>query len=242
MRSAADKSASPPAGSIHQLMLLYAPGAQRAALQAVLDVQAEIRASLRTGLDHSVAHARLAWWQGECERAANGSPSHPLLREIAEAARNVGGAAPDLRGLVRAATLDLAQAPLDDMVALQDYCQSAQGTLFAALAALLGADAAAARDVGTVLHVLEWLSVHAVTHATEIPAAEERLTTQLQRIAPELRPALRPLLVWMALSRWRAAQAIHLPADAPPPTLRLTMRQNLLAWRAARAAQQQRFP
>ncbi len=241
MRVVAAIAASPPAGSIHQLMLLYAPHAQRPALQAVLGVQTEIRASLRIGLDHSVAHARLAWWQAECERAANGTPSHPLLRDIAEAARNAHHAAPDLRGLVRAAALDLAQAPLEDMAALQDYCESAQGTLFAVLAALLGVDAAAARASGTALHVLEWLSAHPTTHVAEIPAAEAALTTQLQGIAPEFRPALRPLLVWVELTRWRLAQALHLPADAPPPTLRLTMWQNLLAWRAARAAQRKRF-
>jgi len=232
--------AAPPAGSIHQLALLYAPQVLRPALQSLLGVRNEIRASLRAGLDHTVAHARLAWWQAECERALAGTSGHPLMRVIDGAARSAGAAIPDLRGLVQAAAMDLAQAPLEDAVTLEIYCDAALGTLFAAFARLLGADASAARGVGTALHALEWHTAAATT-PVDMVAAESALVGRLQALAPVQRTALRPLLVWVALARWRMARALPQPADTPLTTLRLTMLQNLQAWRAARSALQGRF-
>lgn len=230
----ANPALPPAAGSIHQLVLLYTPAANRPALQCLFAVQGEIRASLRAGLDHSVAHARLSWWQAECERALADNASHPLMRGI-------GNPAPDLRGLVQAAALDLAQAPLEDELALRVYCDAAQGTLFAAVATLLGTGAIEARGLGTSLHVLEWQCASSA-QSIEVPAAEAALSAQLQILQPAQRMQLRSLLVWVALSRWRMAHAIHQPARAPLPTLRLTMLQNLLAWRVARAANQGRYP
>jgi len=64
-------------------------------LAALCQIEAEVAASLRQGIEHHVAHARLQWWREECERAAQGRAAHPLTRELVRAlGRGVAGVAP----------------------------------------------------------------------------------------------------------------------------------------------------
>ena len=65
------------------LARLYSSTVQRPVLAALSSLEREIGVSLRPGLDHQVAHTRLAWWREECDRTARGSPAHPLTRELA---------------------------------------------------------------------------------------------------------------------------------------------------------------
>ena len=44
------------------------PRRSAAVLEALLGVEEEIRVALKAGLEHDVAHARLAWWREECTR------------------------------------------------------------------------------------------------------------------------------------------------------------------------------
>ena len=77
------------------LAWLYSPQDQQAVLAALCQIEAEVAASLRHGIEHHVAHARLQWWREECERAAQGRAAHPLTRELVRALGGAGaGVAP----------------------------------------------------------------------------------------------------------------------------------------------------
>jgi phytoene/squalene synthetase len=67
------------------LAWLYSPQVQQPVLTALCQIEAEVAASLRQGIEHHVAHARLQWWREECERAARGRPAHPLTRSLVRA-------------------------------------------------------------------------------------------------------------------------------------------------------------
>ena len=74
--------APPRAGSIRYFVLLYCPPPRRRRVQLLFAMADEIAASARAGLDHQIAHVRLAWWHDESERLLRGRPSHPFGREL----------------------------------------------------------------------------------------------------------------------------------------------------------------
>lgn len=100
--------APPPAGGHRHLVWLFAPSALRDPLAALFAIEREIESSLRPGVDHAVAHARLEWWSDESGRLARGTPAHPLSRALLDGALAAKASPPDLRGLVESARLDLA--------------------------------------------------------------------------------------------------------------------------------------
>ncbi len=67
------------------LAWLYSTPEQQPVLTVLCQIEAEVAASLRQGVEHHVAHARLQWWRDECARAAEGSAVHPLTRELVRA-------------------------------------------------------------------------------------------------------------------------------------------------------------
>jgi 15-cis-phytoene synthase len=108
--------------SARVLARVYCLPNERALLDALCGLEREIGASLASGLDHQLAHARLTWWQEECTLCARGQPRHPLTREIAarcpDAALRKG-----LSGLTSVATWDLAAATFATRRELQAYCE-----------------------------------------------------------------------------------------------------------------------
>ena len=106
------------------LASLYSPPAERPVLEALFAVEREIGASLRAGLDHTVAHVRLQWWREECARVAKGTPSHPLTRALAQEFSNTpGDALVGLAGFVDIAVWDLAGATFETRRELQAFCE-----------------------------------------------------------------------------------------------------------------------
>jgi phytoene synthase len=127
------------------LAWLYSPPKQQPVLAALCQIETEVAASLRRGIEHHVAHARLQWWREECERAGQGRPAHPLTRELVRAlgsgavapapssANTIGSpeARPDsssntiarLSGLVDTAVWDLAGATFENRKELTAYCE-----------------------------------------------------------------------------------------------------------------------
>ena len=70
-------SARPDLGPTRALAWLYSRDTQRPVLAALTGIEAEVAASLAPGLEHEVAHARLAWWREECRALPPGSASIP---------------------------------------------------------------------------------------------------------------------------------------------------------------------
>jgi phytoene synthase len=131
---------TPESHSARYFALLYSPGPQRLALDALFGIEREISESLRPGLDHHVAHSRLQWWREECERAAAGRPVHPLTRALVDAvtalspstSATTSPATPpsaplsqlgSLCGLVDVAVWDLAGATFETRRELTAYCE-----------------------------------------------------------------------------------------------------------------------
>lgn len=143
------------------LARLYCPPAQRAALEALLGIESEVRAGLERALEHELAHARLAWWREECARLAAGHPLHPLTRELqarfGEAGRD---ALAGLSGFIDTATWDLAAAPFETRRELEAYCGRWSAAGIEPLVSLALPDTAAgfARPFGCALRELELLN------------------------------------------------------------------------------------
>jgi phytoene synthase len=116
------------------LAWLYSPEAQQPVLAKLCEIESEVAGSLRPGIDHHVAHARLQWWQEECERCAQGRPVHPLTRELVKAygAPSAGVPSPlaGLRGFVDTAVWDLAGATFETRKELTAYCERWAAAMF----------------------------------------------------------------------------------------------------------------
>jgi phytoene synthase len=229
------------AGSIHQLVLLYWPAHTRAAASALLRVRAEVRASLRPGLDHTVAHTRLAWWQDELARTLQGSAAHPYTRQLQQALADDPAGPPDLTALAHAVALELARVPLEEPDARRTWSRADTGTLFAVGARLLRAPShqALLRDVGAGLQQLQWLAPRS-GHADERVAVAAELRQQFALLPAQLQPRLRPLLVWVHLAALRSRQYPDLLPDDDVSVWR-GIAQNIAAWSAARAADRSHF-
>jgi phytoene synthase len=108
-------------------------------LERLCEIESEIATSLRPGIDHHVAHARLQWWQEECERCAQGRPVHPLTRELVKAfgAPAAGQPSPltGLSGFVDTAVWDLAGATFETRKELTAYCERWAAAMFEVAAA-----------------------------------------------------------------------------------------------------------
>jgi len=136
----------PELSATRRLAWLYCSAPQRLALSSLTALEQEIGASLRPGVDHQIAHARLDWWREECERTAHGRASHPLTRELA-ALFSPMGAEPlqELTGLVDTAVWDLSGATFEQHRELTAYCQRWSAAVVAPLMRLAVPDIRAAQ-------------------------------------------------------------------------------------------------
>ena len=216
----------PEAGGSRALAWLYCPAAQRPILGALLGIEREIGASLRSGLDHTVAHARLAWWREECARSSGGNPGHPLTRElVAHLGATSAAVLGRLTGLVDLAEWDLSRATFDSRLELAAYCERWGGAILEPLA--LGTAAAApVRALAASVREIELLvSLAAEAHAGRIrlPLAElEPLAVSPGQLAQPPWPAALAALLRERHRQLRAALAASVAAVPPAaqPSLR----------------------
>ena len=129
------------------LAWLYSPASQQPVFAKLCAIESEIAGSLRPGIDHHVAHARLQWWREECERCAQGRPVHPLTRELVKAYGVVPGGQPSplagISGFVDTAVWDLAGATFETRKELTAYCDRWAAAMFETVAGQGTAGAAA---------------------------------------------------------------------------------------------------
>ncbi len=211
---------------------LYSPPRPRAVLEALLGIETEIRAALRPGLDHHVAHVRLEWWREECARYAAGSPAHPLTRALL-AARDAARSASDLEGLVDAAAWDLAAATFASRTELEGYCDRRASTV-TAIAAEGAVQARFGRSLGRALAEIELLAdlaPDARLGRLRLPLDElEQAGVEPSELA---RPPWPAALCALLRSRQRAArEALAASVATLPPALQPSLR-GLIVWAAA---------
>lgn len=155
-------------GADRDWLLRFCPPHSAQALNALFDVENEVMASLRDGLEHSVAHARLEWWTDELNRLAQGSPRHPAARTLATYALEHGTTPPDLTALVEHVRVDLACVAFLSRSELDDHLGSWSRSIFRA-AALIGAVAHSSDDrVNTDRPSVERLAVNAGSLVREL--------------------------------------------------------------------------
>jgi hypothetical protein len=220
------------AGSVHALAELYCGLKRREALRKVLELYAEIRASLAPGMDHLVAHQRLDWWQHEALRLKRGEPAHPLTRWLATRQLTHGAPLPELLPLVQATALALAAAPLSVGRERQAYYEADTGTLFVLLGTVLSDE----KQPGiSTLRALGGCAQQLLAGGNE-PPEPARVRHLLVELGAGAQPALVPLLVWLALAHWRGSRGESAPPERPPGGRYAFWSQNFAAWRAARAA------
>lgn len=142
---------------------LYSPPRPRAALQALLAIENEIRSCLRPGFEHNVAHVRLEWWREESERFAQGVPVHPFTRALIPL--TPPQARRGLRGLVGITVWDLASATFETREEFTGYCQRWGSALIEPLVASAAPDhlsperaAQLGQTVGAALREIELLA------------------------------------------------------------------------------------
>jgi hypothetical protein len=210
----------PPPGSARYFALLYTPRAQRPVLTRLLALADEIGAGVTRGLDHDVAHARLAWWQREAGQYALGQAQHPWLRSRTD--EPATAPAIDLNALVQAAAIDLAQT-----LQKPPGGEQLRRAVFTAAAQLLGAGplSPALQAILAELATLSWRWEQAPAAASEINAALQPL---LARLTAASQSALVPLLLWTSLAGRHAAAKKNSPRRA--------LADNIYAWRLARCA------
>ena len=196
-------TAVPPGESSTRLLAcLYASESQRPLLSALCALEEEIGASLKAGLDHSIAHVRLAWWREECARCAAGTPCAPLTRAIgAHFGAAERSALAGLAGLVEVAAWDLAAATFATRRELTAYCERWSAGLIVPFAQFAAPrlDTASALALGTTLRAIELLG----SLADDARSGRVRLPLdELEAAQADPADLLTP--------PWRAALAAHL--------------------------------
>lgn len=195
---------------------LYSPPRLRAVLEPLLAMEEEIRAALRPGLDHHVAHLRLEWWREECARYAGGSPAHPLTRALlaARAAPRDGAGRSDPGGLVDTAAWDLAAATFATRGELAGYCDrwaSAVTAIAASEAALEPEPAAALAPTAAAAPAAEPGADHARKSAAD--RAPEPVREQALRFGRRLGQAIEEIELLSALDSDARLGRLRLPLD-----------------------------
>jgi phytoene synthase len=216
------------------LARLFSSTVQRPALAALLEVEREIGASLRPGLDHQVAHTRLAWWREECQRTAEGRPAHPLTRELVTHFEPLGRASlAGLAGFVDTAVWDLSLATFDTRHELTGYCERWSGAMIAPLVSLALRDAppAQAHALGISLREIELLlalAADARSGRLRIPLDElEHAQLSAESLA---QPPWPPALAQLLRHRYRELRAsLGAALEALPPAARPALR-GLIVW------------
>jgi hypothetical protein len=211
----------PEPGSGRYFALLYTPRVRRPALARLLSVADEIGAGVARGLDHDVAHARLAWWHYEAEQYRLGRAQHPWLR--ADADERASAPRIELEPLLQAAAIDLAQA-----LQRPPGGERLRRTVFAEAAQLLGAGplSPAQHEGLSALGALCWQWEQLPSAAAAPPAPA--LQAALQGLGPALQPKLAPLLVWAAMAARQAS-----PRKV---SMGRALADNIRAWNIARRA------
>lgn len=209
---------------------LYSVPEQRVVLRALRSLEAEIGAGLRAGIEHQVAHARLAWWREESERFAAGAPLHPLTRQLA-AALGAQAARADLGGFIDTATWDLAQATFDTRRELSAYCGRWSAAMLAPLVHHAAPDSRAADSLGVPLRELELLlALVPEAHAGRVRLPLDELGAAgvgSERLSRPPWPA--PLCALLAARHRQLRAALEAAVAALPPPLRAQLR-GLIVW------------
>lgn len=237
----------PPTGGARYFAWLFAPETAREALAALLLIERELDDSSRPGLEHSVGHARLDWWQQEAGFFAAGEPRHPATRALARALDPLDRA--DLAPLVEAARWRHAQLAFQDRAELEQALAAWGGSVFTTACRIglsreqRSADAGTAltsfaQHAGAAVREIEWLAQAAQSARLGLlPLPLDELEAAgCGHEALHVWPVPAVIAAVMRARFERCNHTIAVAAAALPTTLRGAMRIGLV-WGAAAATQ-----
>ena len=218
-----------PSPAAARLALLYA-GPESRRLAALAEVDAELARAVRPGVEHDIAHTKLAWWKAEVERLVGSAPAHPATRALAGATPGADWTL--LRERLAAAELALGGFRASTPAEAEALAYRSHGSLWQvavtllaghANAALAGYGAALGKGIGLVI------AARAPAPGLEPGVLLERARAHLalSRAAPAAERNGR-------LASAYVAHALALPGLAPRPPGGFV--QVFTAWRAARRA------
>jgi phytoene synthase len=244
-------SEKPEAHTPRFLAWLYSTPSQQPVLGALCGIEREIGASVRPGVDHSVAHTRLEWWREECARCAAGYPVHPLTRELRThleqlaSGSRANSSLAGLSGLVDAATWDLAGATFERRAELTAYCQRWAAAMMVPLGSAFATASAAGDDPEPTALEVHWRDLGASLCEIELlgnlarDAHAGRLRVPLDELAqtevsPQAlaAPPWPPALVDLLRGRHRALRSQLAAAVAGLPPRSQQSARGLLVWAA----------
>ncbi|WP_082449918.1 squalene/phytoene synthase family protein [Sphingomonas sp. Leaf67] len=171
------------------LALAYAPDdGRRAALLALLALDAALADVVRTTTQPAIGQIRLAWWREQLAKLDHAPPpAMPVLTALAETVlpRGVTGAA--LAKVVEGWEVLIEEETLDRK-ALRRFGAERGGQLFALAAAILGGDVDRATMLGQ-----GWALADLLHHVDESATAETAGALAREALATPLRRVARPL-------------------------------------------------
>ena len=159
------------------LACLYAPAPCRAALLALLAANHEVAKTAEVVSEPGIGLIRLQWWRETLEGIAAGRPrAHEVAVPLAEAVAGHGLKLDRLHAIIDAREADLEGEPPATLDDLEAYAAATAGELHAAMAEILDADPAVARDGGTAWGLLGLMrAVPTLTAAGRAPLPEALL-------------------------------------------------------------------
>ncbi|TDV36421.1 phytoene synthase [Paraburkholderia caballeronis] len=127
------QKAAPP-GSSTYYALRQASADRQPLIAALFALRREFEETAKETHDPTVGRTKLAWWQKELAAFAEGSPSHPVTRALAQRLTDPRAEYPALQTLLAGFEMDLDQARYLDFANLQRYIGGVGGAFAALLA------------------------------------------------------------------------------------------------------------
>lgn len=160
------------------LAALFAPGAARADLFAVIALNVELARIAEQVSEPGLGAIRLQWWREAVERAGNGEAAgHPVAEAIGAAMRQQKLSPARIAALIDARSFDVETKIMPDWASLEAYLASTAGGLFALGAARLGAPDASLEPAASqaalaygLTGLMRALPVHAASGRVYLPA------------------------------------------------------------------------
>lgn len=217
-----------PPGTARYWSWLFAASESRAPLLGIYALGAEWQALMDPATESSVAHLKLAWWQEEMQRLAQGSPVHPISGYLAALPRAAAVDFTPLEAAVNAAAAQVSGVPLERGADLAPQSRGLWGdplVLASQLAADV-ADEASLRNCTAALAAAHYLSRSVRDYRREarvgrVPfAVDELMAAGIDNDDLAADPPSPHLRNYLDGLRDRAAGYFEIAAQALPPMQR----------------------
>ena len=125
-------------GSSFYYAFMFLPASRRAAITAFYAFCREVDDIVDDMVDPTVAHNKLAWWQGEVGQGFAGNASHPVMKALVPLAPDFGIEPRHLLSVIEGCQMDLSQTRYLDYPGLQRYCHLVAGIVGEVAANIFG--------------------------------------------------------------------------------------------------------